>query len=235
MNCHTDWNCRLFPCMRERIIDASASIEGMRVLYDRFGFKRFCMMPEYDARRETVSMFLLRRFRSEEMLKPLLPKEWKIRYASRVLLTPNLHRTESLHKLCLSKNKYLPISLPIAEYDDWMDFELNRLLYQSHFKLLMTSCELYPIFTPPEALKRIFHMENAIYQFNYKALTEPDICRIISYLVRRNKTVLLGTSLDCAEKAWQYDFTYYLEASDNHMYFTHLQTVLDSTHEFWKM
>ena len=233
MKGNVDWNCHLLPAMRERITDLTETVEAMKILSERFSLKRFCMMPDYDSQKETISMFLLRRFRSQEMLEPFIPKDFKIRYAGRALLNPELYKTEGLEKLCVFKEKYLPLLLPVGEYADWIDLELNRLLYKSRFKLFLTSCELYPIFYPDNVLERLFRMENTIYQFNYKSLSEPSLCCLISSLIRKNKTVLLGTSLDFLPKTWQYDLNYYLSASEEHMYITTLDALLKNNLNFW--
>ena len=179
MRSYVDWNCQLFPHMCGQISDPSEAAESLCLLSERFGIRRFCMMPDFDSQKETVSMFLLRRFRAARELEGRLPKEIRVRYAGRALINPDLYQTERLKKLCVFGGRFLPVLLPIGEYADWIDLELNHLLYKTQVGLLLTSCELYPIFYPKEALERLFRIENAIYQFNYRALAEPSLCRLI--------------------------------------------------------
>lgn len=233
MKGYVDWNCRLLPHMCGQISNPAETSAYLVLLSECQDIRRFCMMPDFDVQKESVSMFLLRRFRAAKELETRLPKGIGVRYAGRALLTPDLHRTEHLKKLCIFRGRYLPILLPVGEYSDWIDLELNRLLYKTRVKLLLTSCELYPIFYPKEVLERLFRMENAIYQFNYKALAEPSLCRWIDRLLCQNRTVLLGTSIELPDKVSAYNVEEYLKAAEDHMYITHIETLCKSNAHAW--
>ena len=155
MKGYVDWNCGLLPHMHGQISDTDEALEVLSLLSRQFDIHRFCMMPDFDSQKETVSMFLLRRFRAEKQINDRLPKDVGVRYSGRALLNPDLHLTECLKKLCIFGGRFLPLQLPIGEYADWIDLELNRLLYKARVGLLLTSCEWYPIFYPKDVLDRL--------------------------------------------------------------------------------
>lgn len=236
MNYYMDWNCRLLPGMRGRISDPLESITAMQDLSERFSITRFCMMPDFDCTREPVSHFFLRRARAEKLLKDAIPtgSKIKVKISARVLLSQGLYQTEDLNKLVITKEKYLPIALPMTAYDDWIDYELNRLLYKAGFKkLLITSFELCLILYPSEIIEKLLRIPNTVFQINYKALTEPKVQKIVSRLMRQNQTILLGTSLDCLERVYRYDFDFYTKSATDGISVADYKTMLRKSCYFW--
>ena len=194
--------------------DAKTALEALNGL----GIQRFCMMPEFDARIESVSFFLLRREKFMQELRQILPTHMRLERAACVSLSNHVHKTPKLSKLCIPKTNYLPISLPLAPESDWLAVEINQLLYHSDLRLVFMNFDLYPIFYKEQFLQKLLALPHAAYQFNYKSLTNPLIRDYLKYLLQRNATVLFGTSVNSIGKASYYEFEYYIQTA--HKYFS---------------
>jgi hypothetical protein len=103
--------------------------------------------------------------------------------------------------------------MPLTEYDDRIDLELNQLLYKRKITPLFLSFELCAILYPKEIVEKLLRIPYAAYQFNYKALQNPEICRMIFSLLSKS-TVLLGTSLNRPEKIEFYEFSHYIDCGN---------------------
>ena len=208
-----DFNAHLLPCMREYVTDPLVSVQIMQEMAERFGIDSFCLTADFDATAETVAMFLLRMERSKKLLKPYLPKNLSVKYFTSVLLLRDLSLTPDLDKLLFSSEKLLPLRLPMCSYEDWMDLEFNHLLYKNKFGLFFTSFEIAVLLYPQEILDKLIRISRAVFQFNYRALTDPKVCKIIKQMIAQRKPVLLGTSLDSMEKVYFYEMSHYLRCA----------------------
>ena len=200
----TDWDCRLLSCFDPDSQDPNQSpaIQSILHLHESGKINRFCMMPLYDFPKEPVSVFLLKRQAYSRSLSAILPKDIPIKYAARVLLRPALSKQTDIKELTIGKGGYLPLLLPICEYQDWIDVELNQLLYKRKLPLLLMSCELFPVLYPMDIAEKLFRIQNAAYQFGYKSLHDPKIRRLIYNLLKQNKTILFGSGVESLHQAW---------------------------------
>lgn len=231
----TDWNCELLSGVRvSEDLDVSETIETMQFMRENHGFSRFCMMPIYDCVKEPVSIFLVKRTSYENAVSCQLPTSLFVRYSAKVLLRKGLSEIADLKKLTDQTAGYLPLMMPVAEYRDWIDEELNQLLYKKHFKLLIMSCELIPYLYPKEATERIFRIKNAAYQFQYSSLAEPKIRRLVYNLLHSGKTVLLGSGISSLRGAWNFDLPYYRACAKELFLKSELEITEQFCRYFWK-
>lgn len=227
-----DFNAHLLPCMREYVTDPLVSVQIMKEMSERFGIDSFCLTAEFDASTETVAMFLLRMERSQKLLKPYLSKKITVKYFTSVLLLPDLFQTPDLEKLLFSSLKLLPIKLPLCSYADWMDLEFNHLLYKRKCNLLFTSFETAVLLYPQEIIEKLMRISNAMFQFNYRSLTDPKVCKVIKRMIAQRKPVLLGTALDSMEKVWFYEMDHYLRCARNNFSAEEHRILLNQTRWF---
>lgn len=232
MNLLVDWCCRLLPRMRGEAEGEAACANALLHLYEKHGFNRFLMTPTFDAELEPISHFLLRRSGAAERLTPLLPRAVQLRLGAAVELTPSLSSCEDLERLTLRGN-LLPLSLPLAEYADWIDLELNRLLYRRKCRLLLLSFERALVLYPQDVIDRLLRIEGAIPQFSFRSLTDPSVCRVIRSLLRQNRTVLLGTSVTSLGTAYAYTLDEPISDSRTMLHEADLQTLLRVSNAFW--
>lgn len=217
--------------MRGCIETAEEGAEALSLLHTRLGFNRFLAAPTYDSQREPVSHFLLRRDRAAEDLRALIPKQCKLALGATVVLNPSLHEVDGLERLLLRGGR-LPIALPLTEFEDWIDLELNRLLYRRRYRLLLLSMERSVALYPSDRIEKLLRIEDATFQFNFRALSDPLCCRIITSLLHRNRTVLLGTGIDSIDACYGYDRACYLDRSDLHP--ADLQVLLRTSNTAWQ-
>ena len=232
MDYFIDWCCRLpLRICAERF--PWDTIQAMETLNERDHISHFCMMPEFDPREGSIGLFQLRLDRAADLLREHLPRHLKIKIVPRAYLTEGLWRTEGLHRLLFTRNRYLPLQLPLSEYEQWMDTELNRLLYTQKYRILFTSCEMFREFYSKEIADKLFRIPRAAYQFNFRSLTDDVAAKDVSILLSRGQTVLLGTGLTTSGKIWQYDFSYYQETATKKLSVADYQKLLHQNRAFW--
>lgn len=222
-----DWHSHLLPGIHETLTDPNESANAILYLYENQSIRTFCMMPTFFPFRDSVAAFLLRRDRAMERLACALrekpPKNYyssespripriRLLFGASVALESGCYEVEQLSKLAVPFNgiKFLPIRLPALEFADWIDFEINRLLYRTNVRLWFTSFEFVCKYYPPEITKKLCRISDAIYQFGYRSLEDKTVQHVIKSLLERRATVLLGTSLNCLEKSYRCDLSYNL-------------------------
>ncbi len=202
----TDWNCHLLPMMGEWIASPWDAREAILRLHARTGIRRFCMMAEFDCLRESLPCFLLERDRAMRELSRVLPQGVRILAGGYLRLRPGVSETAGLLKLCLPKLDLLPVMLPWNGIPQELAPEWNRLLYRLPARPMIMEADHFVTALPQEDAERLLRLENTVYQFNYLSLKDPNIRRILRGLIRRNATVLFGTSVNSPGKAGYYEF-----------------------------
>ena len=224
---YVDWNSHLISGLHEKLTSPEDALEGLIYLCETYGVNTFCMMPVFTPFVQTASHFILKRDRSLERIqnayrerlengyhlnsKDQRLKHIKIMKSTCVALEPGCHEIKDLHRLTVPfcGLDYLPIRLPITEFHDSIDLEINRLLYRTGFHLWFVSFDVACTLYPPEIIQKLMRIKNSVFQFNYRSLENPSIRAIIQALLDQNAPVLFGTSLDCPAKAYHYDVSYY--------------------------
>ena len=192
------------------------------------------MMADYDASKESVSAFLLRRDRSLGILQSRLPAELTLIASGGVLLSPNVSEVNDLNRLTFSKDMPLPISMPLGAYADWMDTELNHLLYKRHFSLMFLSFERCILLYPPETVQKLLRIPHAVYQFGFHALAETKAVKCISALLENGATVLFGSGINTPEKLSTFDLDHYVASAKSHLDRSEIQQIFHHSHTFYR-
>lgn len=236
MDYFVDWNCGLFPAIRSANLTYESTFETMCFLHKRDHISHFCLMSEYTPAYGPIPAFLIRRNRIARELKLQCPKELKLHFATSTPIFPKLHLLTDLSKLFLNADHLLPLTLPLAPYEDWIDLELNRLLYHGNIRPMFLSFDLAVKLYSDDILQKLLRITHAVYQFNYRSLTDERILRSISHLLHNDSqaTVLLGTSVDSFHRASFYETEYYLQTASNYFSPSDFQILLHQGRAFWK-
>ena len=229
MNFNTDWNCKLHT--QQDVKDIANTLLWMR---EHHSISRVCFMVDFDATCASYSAFLIQKARFINELSLHLPSSFKINYTAAVHLTPHVSKIAELDRLTATANSLLPLSLPLGSYADWIDTELNHLLYRRRISPLFLSFELYPILYPQDALERLLRIPNAAYEFNYKAFSNPACVRMISSLLQRGAPVLLGTHCTLVEKLTLYDLDHFKELAKETLDPTEYLLLTKHNKQLWK-
>lgn len=209
-----DWNSGLLAFMRSPEGCLEDALEAISFMQAEWNVAYFCTMPSYDASRESVANFLIKRDLAFEKLKNAVPKSVSLLSGAAVELIPGLHECHQLNKLLLNTRKrILCVRLPLCCYRDEIDLELNRLLYKAKYRLLFASFELALILYPEDVIERLIRIRGAIYQFSYQSLGDPLARQTIRKLLQTKATVLLGSSVTAPQKLWHYELSYYLDCA----------------------
>jgi len=180
------------PGMHDGPNFAAESAETMRALREA-GVCRAVFTPTYRPFFESVRRFCQRRQEAFRCLQPLLPRDMTVRLSAQVVLEPECCASPEIAALAIPGTSYLPVELPLAEYPDWMDFELHLLLHRRQLKPVFARFERCLLLYPESVSAKLMDIPGAAYQFSLSAAAEPTFSRAIRTLIRRDKAVLLGT------------------------------------------
>jgi hypothetical protein len=228
-----DWNCKMLPIPCDPTSNAQSTCRELASLHERFGFSKFLMTPTYLCERESVQAFCIRKNAMEREIRAFLPKSLRLKFASSVQLSRGISLEKGLEHLALTPNHYLPITLPMEAYGDWIDFELNQLLYKRHLRLMLQSFEYAMILYPKDVLEKLLRVPNAIYQFNYKGLLIPKVCDTVRTMLRKNAPVLLGSGIDHPQKVASYDLEDFQASALQNLSESEYQILLRNGRNFW--
>lgn len=225
---YLDWNCHLLSGIHETLTNSEECAEAIRYLNEHKNIRTFCMMPTFLPFCDSVASFRLRRDRSLQRLSEAISasappteglsggiKPYRILSGVCVAIEPGAFEIEHLDRLAVpfANDRYLPIRLPVSDFADWIDFEINRLLYRAGLHLWFVSFEIACLFYPPEIIKKLARIPNSVFQFSYQSLENPSVCGVIRLLLSKRATVLLGSSVDCLQKSYWFDIEYYLQTA----------------------
>lgn len=213
MKLQTDWNCHLLPMMGEWIASPSDTLEALLRLHARTGIRRFCMMAEFDCEKESLPCFLLERDRAVRELKAVLPEGYRIIPGGYVRLRPGVAGIRNLTKLCLPRCDLLPVLLPWNGMTQADAREWNRILYHLPVRPLIMEAEHFLTGYPKDDIRRLLHLPQAAYLFNYLSVAKPEIRFALRMLYTRQATVLFGTAVSSPGAAAYYDFRSAMEAA----------------------
>lgn len=202
----TDWNCHLLPMMGEWIAAPWDAREAIIRLHARTGIRHFYMMAEFDCEQESLPCFLLERDRAMRELTRVLPQGVRIFAGGYLRLRPGISETRGLTKLCLPKLDLLPVLLPWNGMTQQDAREWNQLLYHIPARPMIMETDHFLTEFPTEDTERLLRLENVVYQFNYLSLKDKKIRDALRGLMKRNATVLFGTSVNSPGSAGFYDF-----------------------------
>ncbi len=235
MEYFVDWNCRLIPSAKNSEMTADAVRSALQTLHQRDRLSHFCMMSEYNGSFGSIPAYLILREKTFRELRAALPKQIRLQFATSVPFYSGLHQLRDVDRFCIKKHRLLPITLPLAPYADWIDAELNALLYQAHITPMFLSFDLAILLYSEEALQKLLRISNAVYQFSYKSLTNPEVLDRIRYVFSENPTatVLLGTTLSTPEDISFHETSYYLKRASEVLSPMEFQTLLHHGRAFW--
>lgn len=202
----SDYNCHLIPHMQELLTSAEEASSALLLMHERLGIKRFYMMPRYD-KAESPIAFCLRRDRALERLCEQLPRALVLKPSCAVLFSKGLYETAYLERLFISRShRLLPLELPLSPYEDWIDEELNRLLYARHCKPFFLSFERCVTLYPKEIVQKLMRITGACFQFSFSSLDDEDTCTVILQLLRQGSSVCFGSGINSLQKVQSMEF-----------------------------
>ncbi len=201
-----DYHCRLLPQMQELFTTPDEAVRALLLMYEKTGISQFYMMPRYDMAESPIA-FCLRREKALELLRQRLPEQFRLKASCAVLLSKGLFETAYLERLFLVRTKrLLPIEMPLLPYADWMDEELNCLLYVRRCRPLFLSFERCVALYPEEILQKLSRISGACFQFSFSSLESEKLCAVMLSLLRQGVGVCFGSGMNALEKVQAMEF-----------------------------
>ncbi len=236
MSSHLDWNCGLYPRGLDGMVAPSypGLYDGLTVLRDRFNIKRFCFSAVYDPGFESVNAHLLRRDRTEKKVQELLAgTKIKMKMMSVVPIAPNLGHVPDLDCLYMFGGTHLPIVLPLYGMCDWLDLELNSLLYKYKHKLFFTSFDRTFDVYPREFVEKCIRIPKAVFQISFQSLSNKSFAYMVRAALREKIPFLLGSELQTGASACFYEFDYYMQKAEQYLSREALERLLELNYQYW--
>ena len=231
-----DYNSFLLPGFRDAAKNEKVALQIMELLYEKYGVTHYHLTPLFDFTKDTVLSFLLKRHQAISKLQTTdrISKSIKLHFGATAELRPGLWQTDGLEKLCYGNTRILPLRFPLGPYQDWMDQELNRLLYHNGYSLLFTAFELSLLFFERDTIERLLRIQGTAFHFNYRGLVQPTVQEMIKRLLEKQSPVLFGTQLSSVEKACYYEMDHYLSVLKSALTPREHQYLWEQQRVFWK-
>ncbi len=231
-----DYNSFLLPGFRDAAANGNVSLQIMELLFEKHGVTHYHLMPLFDCTEDTVSSFLLKRHQAISKLQKTdrFSKLVNLHFGATAELHPGLWQTDELEKLCYGSAQMLSLRFPLGPYQDWMDQELNHLLYHGGYSLLFTSFELPLLFFERDTIERLLRIQGAVFHFNYRSLLQPQVQETVKKLLAKHTPVLFGTNLSSMEKTCYYEMDHYLNTARGFLTPYEYQYLWEQNHVFWK-
>lgn len=202
-----DFNCRLFDINKFEFISSSASdqvmIELDKIRADLLdltscGFHTFyCPIRHNEAFPATYTCKKVSN--AKRMFMGTIPKNCgkvTLKFIPKVHLSKDAPFIKNISSLAVRNTNYILLELPIMANPDHVPEALNKILYNCHLTPIFSEFQIPLKLYPFSEIEKMIRIKNAMFQFNIKSLSDPDVIKIIRKIVSNEKVVLFGTSCD---------------------------------------
>ena len=193
----TDIHLHLLPGMDNGPARPWESERMFDLLYAN-GVRAAVLTPRFDADRETIDAFLIKRRLSYAKLKEILGEKahhFGFYLSAEAVLTSGLSSLPSLPSLCIPKTNILPLSLPISDRltPDIMK-ELAFLIQKRKLRPLLCHIERPYLFYSEKEFDRLLSLPSSLFQVSAHALSDSRFAFLLFRKISEGKEILLGSN-----------------------------------------
>lgn len=151
-----DWHNHILPGMDDGSRDVAESISMLKMQMAQ-GVKTVIATPHFYANDESVEEFIVRRNKSFEELKKVLPKNSpRILLGTEVKYYPGISRMENLKALRIEGSKLLLLEMPFSSWTESMIRELVELASKSSIRIVLAHIDRYYHMQKADVWERLY-------------------------------------------------------------------------------
>jgi hypothetical protein len=149
--------------------------ESVKFTFDFFkdvGIRKFIFTYEFDRDVKPMS-FAIQKFKTlKPYLKSLAPRGVRIYTAFNVIMSDGVVFDTSFNRLTMGHSDRVFIDLPFYNYENWLESDMNHLLYKNKLKPALTSFERnFDILECRPMLDRFIAIKNAVFCMDINYIT----------------------------------------------------------------
>lgn len=145
-----DFNYLIVVCPSDSLALLTSSIQ----FFVDQGIKKFLFVLDFDRNQATVSMMLDRIRQFAGKIKPLRPRGIQFYVSANLFITNGILYDPQVSRLCIGHSNILCAQLPLSLRYNWIDPDLNHLLFHRKISPLFISFERNFIANPPTDIQR---------------------------------------------------------------------------------
>ncbi len=173
--------------------------ESIKYTLDFFkgvGIRKFIFTYDFD--RDVKPMALaVQKFRSlKPYLSSLAPRGLRIYTAFNVLLSEGAVFDPSFNRLTLGHSDRIFTKLPFYNYEDWLEADMNRLLYKNKLKPAFVSFERSLSIIDRDIIERFMTIKNAVFCMDINYLTSIQAIADLEHFLSLGINILPCVSAD---------------------------------------
>ena len=192
-----DFHTHILPQMDDGSKDVQQSLEMLRA-YAGQNVDTIVMTPHFCRERESVECFLRRREASYLHLQRVISGEEglsTILLGSEVRFYDGISRTEEIDQLCIGESRCLLLEMPFEKWNWRIINEVNRLLLNKRFIVILAHIEQYLMYQKSESDFHDLIEMGIVFQINTLNFKKHFSSRIVLKLLKIGSCFVLGT--DC--------------------------------------
>ena len=177
------------------------SLRDTMFFFHALGIQTMILTVRYHRERHTITDFSERMRKLKADIRKIRPRGMKLIVCPEVSLTEGIADDPALSRLTANRSEYLFVNLPLFHCDDWMDTDLNRILFQKHCRPIFTGFESNMKTYSSEQLERLIHSHSFIGCFDVNYLTSLSAHEPLTRMIRDGIAVLPCISHELSDYA----------------------------------
>lgn len=173
--------------------------ESVKFTLDFFkdvGIRKFIFTYEFDCTVKPMS-FAIQKFKTlKPYLQLLAPRGVRIYTAFDVIMSDGIVFDPSFKRFTMGHSNRVFIDLPFYNYENWLESDMNHLLYKNKLKPAFTSFERIGDIYEPAMLDRFMTIKNAIFCMDVNYLTSIQATSNVKKLILQGATIFPCVSND---------------------------------------
>ena len=179
----------------------TGSLQDTLFFFHELGIRTVVLTVRYNRERYTPAYFFDRLRTLKEEVRNIRPRGMNLVVCPEIQMTDGIAEDSVLSRLRANRSEYLFINLPLFHWDDRLDADLNRILFQKHLCPIFTGFESNMKTNSPAQLERLARSRSFIGCFDLVYLTSLSAHEPLIHLLLNDTPILPCISHDLSDYA----------------------------------
>ena len=182
----------------------STSLRTTFSFFGDLGIKKFLFTVDCHCDRYSVSQMTDRIRQAHIALEAVRPRGISVAVCANVQMYEGISEDPLLHRLYANRSNYLFLKLPIFSSEDWINMDLNRILFQRHCIPIFSRFEENMKTNPKSQMELLLYSSSFIGCFDLNYITSLVAFQSISDMIRHEVAILPSISHNIHDYAGVY-------------------------------
>ena len=178
---------------------SESSVKETFALFKSLGIKNFIFTFDYDRDSKPLSIAISKFRTLKPYLLSLAPHGVRVYTSFNVIMSEGLVCDPSFNRLSLGHSNRIFLSIPYFDYADWIESDMNRLLYKNKLKPTFVSIERCLNNDDRVFIDRFIAAKNSIITLDINYITSIDATKTIIDLISSSSMIVPSITCDIFE------------------------------------